>query len=210
MLAIHRPSWRSFLLILALPLVLPNRDGLSQEPSQSEVKISIVSTKDPNTFTISLRNVSQHSLSLDLGGVCGSDDDITAVSYKLTSEGVVTINFETFGSPCSEVLYKIVNLASAECYTYNMHLDHTTLFFDEGLVHAATAGLHYYRLQALAHGESEDRTEAIRKYARYPLWRGSATSKSIAFPSADSPDWRSLVQRGGSAESVGPPLCRTK
>jgi hypothetical protein len=216
--ATNLPSRLSLLLLLALSLVLLSRDGLSQGPSEtaSEVRISIAPTKDPNIFTISLRNVSHHGLSLDLGGGCESDSDITAVSYRLISEGVVTINFEETGSipPCSAVLYRIADLAPAECYTYNMHLDHTTLFFDEGLVHAATAGHHFYRLQALANGEkgvdSEQWTKAIEKMAKYPLWRGSATSKSVAFPSADSPDWRSAAQRGGPAENADSPLCGAK
>ena len=208
-------SRRSLFLLFALQLGLLNCCGWSQQPSQHrpEIKISVAATKDPNTFTISIRNVSHHGLSLVLGDLCA--ENIDSVSYRLTNYMLVEVRFAELGRPCGgNVGALMANLAPGECYTYDMHLDETTLAGDDALLHAVTEGKYSYRLQAIVDGQkginAEEWMGGIDKTAKYPLWRKTAASAWIPFPSPASPDWQSYVKRGGSFRSGAAPSCGAK
>jgi hypothetical protein len=188
----------------------------SHQPPQPnpEIKISVASTKDPNTYTVSLRNVSQHGLSVVLGEGCsGSSKDITSITYRLSNYMMVSIDFVELGRPCAGNLRVVMaDLAPGERYTYEMQLDDTTLFGDENLVRAVSAGKYSYKLQALVDGQKAIDDEKwlgdfVNKAARFPLWHGHAVSDCVPFPSPKSSDWQSYAQRGGSIKAMVSRLC---
>ncbi len=206
-------------LLVALALFCSfNRSGSPQKPAHAgpEIEIFVAPTKDPNVFPVSLKNVGLRGLSLVLGGGCASsgarNHDITSVSYELINEYLVTIHFEELGRPCGGNLHLVIaDLAPGECYTYDVHLDDTTLAGDQALVGTVTAGNHFYSLRALVDGEKgihEWQWTGLTRNAKYPPWRGRATSKRIVFPSVGAVDWRTYAQNGGTVKSVTSP-CRT-
>ena len=209
-----------FLLLTVTLFCWFNGSGLSQKPSHSrpEIEIFVVPSRDPNVFPVSLKNAGLRSLSLVLGGGCARNDaknhDITSVSYELINESLVTIHFEELGRPCAGNFHVVIaDLAPGECYTYDMHLDDTTLAGDQALFGSVTAGNHLYSLQAVADGKRGiDEWQWIRltRTSKYPLWRGRATSKRIVFPSVEAADWRTYAQNGGSVKSVTSQICRAK
>ena len=183
----------------------------SQQPPQPspEIKISIASTKDPNLYAVTLRNLSQHGLTVVLGDIC--DGQISTVTYKLKNEISVDLSFISMGMPCGGNFGPLTaDLAPSGCYTYDMHLDETGLGWDQALLRAASAGEEFYRLQALIDGEEGIREWNgfnIKRFGKYPVWRGHAASAWIPFPSPNSPDWRGYAQRGGSVRTAPTPAC---
>jgi len=201
-------------LLLGLVFCWISDCGWSQQPPKptTEITISVTPTKDPNVFMIALQNVGQHGLSVVLGGGCTeSHSDVTAVTYRLINEGLVQIDFRELGRPCAgNYSFTVADLVPGGSYSYDMHVDDTTLAMDEGLMHAVNAGKAFYLLRVIVDGEKGIEENhwgkgSMKEAGKFPLWRGKAASVCIPFPSPGSPDWHGYAARGGSLRNASCP-----
>jgi hypothetical protein len=209
---------RNCAVLLATLCAITHAQTPQQAPQPNpEIKIFVAPTNDPGAFTIAMRNVSQHGISVVLGEGCsGSSRDITSITYRLINYMQVEINFREVGGPgCGGNLRVVMaDLAPGECYTYDMHLHNTTLAADEALMHAVTAGKYAYKLQALVDGQEGIDNEKwlgdfVNKVAKYPLWRGHAASAWIPFPSPTPPTGKA-TRSEADHRKLDPPACPAK
>jgi hypothetical protein len=168
----------------------------------SDLKVSLAATKDRGVFAVSVRNVSHRGISVVMGSRCGDSKDLNSVSYRLTNEAVVTVDFDdmTGTEPCSTHVLFIVDLIPGGSYTWDMHLDYTTLVGDEALLRAVTSGNHAYRLQAVLKAEGG-------------VGRSEKSAKYRCGEAPQSPPWcrssrRQKVRRRSEIRGKGTPLSR--
>jgi len=140
-------------------------------------------------FTISLRNVSEHDLTVMLGEKCGVGSRgwkrVGIVHYTLININGAQIGFDDFGLPCSGMFGVLMqDLRPGESYSYDFDVHNTVVSENEMFFHLLNSGRELLRIQASADGQKaidEWKGTGVDpiKIAKYPIWKGRALSESV-------------------------------
>jgi hypothetical protein len=171
--------------------------GAQRSSAQPEAGLSIAPTNDPYVFTVSLRNVSVHGLSMVLGtrsGMgSGAYEMVEIVRYTLTKSDGEQLEFEDFGLPNGGTVGVLIrNLLPGESYSYNIDVRNTIVQEKDVFFQLLTSGRQLLRIQASADGQKgfdewKGTSINIEKVAKYPIWKGRASSEPVSLAPQPAP-----------------------
>lgn len=186
-------------LLVALSLCLLSCPGWSAQLSSAapEIGLSIAPTDDPYLFMVSMRNLSGHGLSLVLGVACGvgitGHETVEIVHYTLTRTDGAQVDFEDFGLPCAGMVGVLIkNLLPGESYSYDIDVRNTIVQEKDVFFQLLISGRQLLRIQASADGQKaidewKGTNINIEKAAKYPIWKGQASSEPVSLAPPPAP-----------------------